>query len=233
MSSTQESKPIQIHISPALRHLAVPLKDFLKNHPEYACLAVGAFIFWSAHHVTTPSSVTNSSRLLLVKRAASETAFPNRWEVPGGSSEHSDPTILHSIAREVFEETGLRLARVVQQVGDGVEFTTGWTDKSQRWLKLSFEIEVAEIEPAHCDFFSVNHNHINEIPVPTSIEVSLDPNEHQDYRWVSEEEIQNAGEGEGLQIMTEDQRAVMLEAFNLHRTNRAVLENPHNCQQHG
>ena len=145
MSSTQETKPISIHISPALKHLAVPLKYFLKNHPEYACLAVGAFIFWPAHHVTTPSSESNSSRLLLVQRAASETAFPDRWEVPGGSSEHSDPTILHSIAREVFEETGLRLTRVVQQVGNGVKFTTGRNDKSQQWLKLSFEIEVAEI----------------------------------------------------------------------------------------
>lgn len=145
MSSTADPEPISIHISPALRHLAIPLKDFLHNHPQYACLAVGAFVFAPAHYVTSSSPEPTSSRLLLVQRAASEKAFPNLWEVPGGSSEHSDPTILHSVAREVFEETGLHLTRLVRQIGRGVEFSVGRSGGPERWLKLSFEIEVTEI----------------------------------------------------------------------------------------
>ena len=147
MSSTENPEPISIHISPTLKHLTIPLKEFLHNHPQYACLAVGAFIFAPAHQVTSSSPETTSSvsRLLIVQRAASEKSFPTLWEVPGGSSEHSDPTILHSVAREVFEETGLHLTRLVRQIGKGVEFSVGRSGGPERWLKLSFEVEVTEI----------------------------------------------------------------------------------------
>ena len=81
-------------------------------------------------------------------------------------------------------------------------------------------------EPAHSQLFGQSHvntpsqEHSSRGPV----EVSLDPNEHQDHRWVSEAEIENAGKIGGLQIVTEDQHAVMLEAFQLHNSNRALVE---------
>lgn len=59
--------------------------------------------------------------------------------MPGGSVDATDPTILHGLAREVFEETGLRFTTFVCQVGKGIEFMTG---PRRRWMKLSFEIEV-------------------------------------------------------------------------------------------
>ena len=61
------------------------------------------------------------------------------WEIPGGSVDRSDPTILHGLAREVFEETGLKLTKFVRGVGNGIEFATG---PRKRWMKLSFDIEV-------------------------------------------------------------------------------------------
>ena len=131
---------IQIRISPSISHLAVPLMTYLHNNPSYDNLVVGACIF--APGKTVPSG--EPPRLLLVQRAAAECGFPNLWEVPGGSAEKTDPTILHSIAREVFEETGLKLTKVVGAVGDGCEFTTGGNGK---WKKLTFEIEVEQDSP--------------------------------------------------------------------------------------
>ena len=139
MSSTETPVPISIHIAPHLNHLAVSLKSFLDKHPPYCHLVVGAFIF-SPYSAVSPSA----RRLLLVQRSVSERSFPNCWEVPGGSCELDDPTVLHSIAREVFEETGLRLTRVLRQVGDETFFDIGSDSNLNHWLKLSFEIEVLE-----------------------------------------------------------------------------------------
>ena len=55
------------------------------------------------------------------------------------SVDTNDPTILHGLAREVFEETGLKLTRFVRGVGEGIKFTTG---QRTLWMKSTFEIEV-------------------------------------------------------------------------------------------
>lgn len=48
---------------------------------------------------------------LLVRRAASD-SYPLKWEIPGGSvSTARDASVLHAAARELREETGLRVAR--------------------------------------------------------------------------------------------------------------------------
>lgn len=59
--------------------------------------------------------------------------------IMNSSVDTSDPTILHGLAREVFEETGLKLMRFIRGVGEGIEFTTG---PRGRWMKLTFEIEI-------------------------------------------------------------------------------------------
>ena len=137
MSCPTPTGPIQIRIAPSLSYLADPLITYLHTNPSYDNLVVGACIF--APENRRPNG--DPPRLLLVQRAAAECGFPNLWEVPGGSAEATDPTIFHSIAREVFEETGLKLTRIVGAVGDGCEFTTGG---NRKWKKLTFEIEVQE-----------------------------------------------------------------------------------------
>lgn len=138
MSSAIAPVPIQIHIPQSLAHLTVPLSIYLQENPSFTNLAVGACVFTrTADDQSSPCQ----PRLLLVQRAATERGFPNFWEVPGGSAEAGDPTILHSVAREVFEETGLRLTRFVRAVGNGIQFTTG---RHSTWMKLTFEIEVQE-----------------------------------------------------------------------------------------
>lgn len=178
-------------------------------------LAVGACIFAPNHQ--------GPSRVLLVQRAATERGFPNLWEVPGGSSEFSDPTVLHSVAREVFEETGLHLTKFVTDVGKGQEFRTS---PKKLWLKLSFEIEVAEINnlsegdgqqaiSSSSEISTVKYDTTESIPI------ILDPTEHQKYAWVTEEELRQFTVRTGpYPLVTEDQRQTILEAFVLHDRRR-------------
>ena len=52
---------------------------------------------------------------------------------------------------------------------------------------------------------------------PSLTEIKLDPDEHQAYRWASEEEISNAEVGKGdLRMVSEDQKRTILQAFQLH-----------------
>ena len=197
MSSFSPSpQPIQITIPPALRQHTIPLSTFLTRNPQYTNLVIGSLIF----HPPTP---THPIRLLILQRASTEHAFPNLWEVPGGSSDPEDPTILHSAAREMFEETGLRLMRFVREVGKGVEFVTGQT----RWVKLSFEIEVVEMHGRKGD---------GEMD---DVEITLDPEEHQDHTWVTEQEIRE----DRYPIITTKQKEVMLEGFRLRKAEDAEI----------
>ncbi|KAL8824670.1 MAG: hypothetical protein Q9191_004899 [Dirinaria sp. TL-2023a] len=199
MSHSTSVAPIQILIPPSINHLAVSLTDYLRAHPSYGSVAVGACIFTPSNdEVPRP----DSPRLLLVQRAATERGFPNLWEVPGGGAEGTDPTILHSVAREVFEETGLKLTRFVCAVGDGCQFITGGSCK---WNKLTFEIEVQQ-------------NHSTDASHDGPLPVTLDPTEHQAYKWVTEEDLSQWGPGK---IVTEEQRQIMLLAFQQHKE-RAV-----------
>ncbi|KAL9130018.1 MAG: hypothetical protein Q9217_001702 [Psora testacea] len=229
MASPTET-PIQIHIPAPLHRHAIPLNSFLQAHPQYTNLAVGAFIF----HPPTSSSLLSlptedstpvppTPRLLLVQRAASEHAFPNLWEVPGGSSDEWDPTILHSAARETFEETGLKLTRFVREIGKGVEFGS----RKRRWAKLSFEIEVQELlgcqrSHGHAigygDGVNVVQGSCGEaedaggaLPELRDVLVRTDPKEHQDHKWASLEEV----EAMVNQIVTREQFDVMMQAFAL------------------
>lgn len=216
MSSSEIKPMITIHIPPQLHHLAIPLQRYLDQNPKYNCLGVQAYIF-------TPSPIP---RVLLVQRSATETAFPNLWEGPGGGAEPSDPTILHSVAREVFEETGLHLTRFTRQVGNGVEFKGR---RKEQWQKLSFVIEVAEIPPLDSHHQPAHEN--GDAEARDHIGITLDPAEHQAYKWATEEQIRECGTfpqdpnppkerqtgGDILVFMTPSQLHLTLEAFAVYK----------------
>ena len=214
MSSTP-GNPIQIRVPPTLAPLAVPLSTWLEKNPTFTNLAVGACIF--APTVDHPSDIPQP-RLLLVQRAAGECGFPNLWEVPGGSAEIGDPTILHSVAREVFEETGLMLTRFVRAAGNGIQFTTG---SDSRWMKLTFEIEVQEdVLSAAADGEytpSTRFDNNKARCITGNAIVKLDPAEHQAFKWVTEEELKVWGPEN---IVVEEQRQMMLQAFEAHKASK-------------
>ncbi|KAH7121207.1 NUDIX hydrolase domain-like protein [Dendryphion nanum] len=158
-------------------------EEYLKQNTQYNILCTGAVIF------------NAEGKMLLVQRAKEEHAFPNCWEIPGGKVDDDDESILHAVAREVKEETGLDVTRVTRKVG---EF--GWEEFSEKrakyvvWRKLIFEVEVA------------NFN------------IVLDPMEHQDYLYAAEEDIVNDKAGDvTLTWITAPNKAMNLDAFRQKR----------------
>lgn len=108
-------------------------------------------------------------RVLLIQRAAND-SMPNRWEIPGGAVDPEDPSVLYGCARELWEETGLVLRHIKGVVPDGLDGRPGavFTNRTgQRFFcKFSFEVDVADGQT-----------------------VRLDPNEHQDFVWATEEMV--------------------------------------------
>ncbi|KAI8668159.1 Nudix hydrolase domain-containing protein [Fusarium keratoplasticum] len=115
-------------------------------------------------------------RILLLQRAPND-SMPNRWEIPGGACDDEDPTVLYGCARELWEEAGLELRHISCVVPDGFGGKPGavFTNRTGRrfFCKFSFIVDVAEYS-----------------------EVKLDPNEHQDFVWATEEEVERQAIGD-------------------------------------
>jgi 8-oxo-dGTP pyrophosphatase MutT (NUDIX family) len=136
-------------------------------------------------------------RILLIQRAHHD-SMPDKWETPGGAADLEDPTLFYSTARELFEEAGLVLTRVKHNVttgpGQPVEECVFTNSKGTRvFCRFSFEVEVETIE-----------------------DVVLDPNEHQDFVWATEEEVRTERIGDrSIPITNHQMQALVLEAFRL------------------
>ncbi|KAL7268686.1 hypothetical protein RUND412_008679 [Rhizina undulata] len=144
--------------NPALFPFTSSLPSLLAQTPHLNDIAVGAFIF--NHPTHSPAPVPDAPLQLLVLRRAPTESFPNRWEVPGGGVEAPpvDASILHGLVREVLEETGLSVRRVVREIVPWLEFGAS---RGLRCRKFNFEVEVEEVEA-----------------------VTVDPAEHTEWRWV-------------------------------------------------
>ena len=71
--------------------------------------------------------VVDNGRAFVIRRSPDRRLFPGCWDLPGGHVEPGE-TSLQALARELEEETGWKLARVVAELGehrwegdDGVE----------------------------------------------------------------------------------------------------------------
>ncbi|TLD08827.1 uncharacterized protein PgNI_07265 [Pyricularia grisea] len=160
----------------------------------YTALGTGAIVFNRAR-----------TAVLLVQRSAAD-SMPNLWEVPGGGVDDSDATVVHAVARELWEEAGLvarRIGAVVPAVEGGpTEFV--FATRSGRIVgKFNFVIGADGDEH----------------------DVRLDPNEHQACVWATEEECRDEKMGTGLAIpfTTKSQKATVLQAWRMMREGRDGL----------
>jgi 8-oxo-dGTP pyrophosphatase MutT (NUDIX family) len=97
--------------------------------------------------------------------------------------------------RELKEETGLTATRVIRKVSH-FTFADGRPEKPITWLKLIFEMEVKNME------------------------IALDPVEHQQHLFASEEEVKNDLVGDvKLVYISPPNKDVKLEAFRLRKEN--------------
>jgi 8-oxo-dGTP pyrophosphatase MutT (NUDIX family) len=189
---------------PSVAALNIPAKTFLSTRPLIRGAATGALVF---------SRATGEDRVLLVQRAAHD-SMPLRWEIPGGACDPEDETILHGLARELWEEAGLRMTGVVRQVGGEYVFLTR---KGMGVSRVTFEVEV---ETPTSTTESEGGSQKEMLP-----EVVLDPNEHARFLWATEEEVRTGrvavvgGSGEpevvDVDFTTKPQRATILLGFKL------------------
>ena len=179
----------------SVSQFAIPTSRFLQDNPQYTHVATGAFVF-------------HDDQLLIVQRAADEKGFgANLWEVPGGQVDSEDPTILHGLQRELFEEAGLRCKRVLYQLGHGNTFTSG-KQGEKKWFKQSFVVQVENDDP---------------LGPP---KITLDPVEHQAYLWITEAELlagKTEANGTVLNVTSPAQLALKKDAFRLYREKTAAI----------
>lgn len=197
--------PPDFTTEPSLSSYNILNHDYLSklnetSTPKLEFLATGAVIF-SAHH---PAG--QPDRVLLVQRASHD-SMPNKWEIPGGAVDDNE-TVLGGVVREVWEESGLQVRRFTAIVGSGEGLAAGAVFQTRRGrfiFKLTFVVEVEDTSA-----------------------VALDPDEHQDYVWATEEEcraklVDRSAEGKGpaeLVFTTPEQEWAIMKAFETRRKDR-------------
>lgn len=143
--------------------------------------------------------VFNGDGKVLVIQRASTDSMPNKWELPGGAVSDEDPTFFHGAARELWEESGLKAMRFTQVVTEGPDREPGQvypnSTQTKIWCRFSFIVEVESCE-----------------------DVKLDPSEHQNFAWATEDEIRDQKIGDSEHPLTNQGIvSLILEAFRLRR----------------
>ncbi|KAI0163446.1 NUDIX hydrolase domain-like protein [Pestalotiopsis sp. NC0098] len=136
--------------------------------------------------------VTHDDKILLVQRSAHD--FGGLcWEVPGGSCDDDDLSVMGAACRELWEEAGLRATAVVDFIDD-VHLPSS---DGLIWRKMTFLVDVDRTGAQEPD-------------------VKLDPEEHQAFLWATEEDLLANRHGDiTLTWMSEDQRQTILKAFKM------------------
>ncbi|KAG8156923.1 hypothetical protein KVR01_013145 [Diaporthe batatas] len=176
---------------------ALSPEAYLAANPSITDIIGSAAVFYHPQ----PHS-QHQPRLLLIQRSPHD-FFPLKWELPGGSVDRGadgDSSLAAGAVRELREETGLEAVRVVRWVANR-EFPEG--DGVRTWRQVIFEVEIGEVG--------------EEEEGMGGPRVTLDPEEHVDYRWVTAEEVRQRRCGE---VVLEDAgpewRAVLKGAFEMH-----------------
>ncbi|KAI0908225.1 NUDIX hydrolase domain-like protein [Ustulina deusta] len=165
-------------------------------------LAVGALIF---------SHLPPADRVLLIQRDKSD-SLPEKWEIPSGvvsNNPSKDATVLQAVVRELWEETGLlarELKRVVNAPGEeGFVFSN--STKTKVFCRFVFEVGAAEDENG-------------------GMEIRLNPAEHQDFVWATEEEVRERvverddGGKQKIDLTSDSLGHLIQEAFRLRKEGR-------------
>lgn len=187
MSGTGEQLPPawDFRIHPSASSFTDSQPAYLTKHsdPRYNYLATGALVF--------NSSNTSLPRILLIQRSADD-SMPNRWEIPGGGCDDEDESILYSVARELWEEAGLRAKSISRPVGKAHLFSSR---SGKKICKFNFLVEAEKNSEGQFD-------------------VKVNPKEHQRFVWATEEEVKTRRSGEvELEFTTEELENTVLEAF--------------------
>lgn len=190
--------PADFTIEPSLSGYNIPIHDYLSKLNETATPKLEG-LATGAVIFSAHHPPAQPDRILLVQRASHD-SMPDRWEIPGGAVD-DDETVLGGVVREVWEESGLKVRRVAASVWAGAS-AVFQTRRGRSIFKLTFVVEVED-----------------------SSAVALDPDEHQDYVWATEEEcrkklVRRSAGGKGpveLVFTTAAQEEAIMRAFETRR----------------
>lgn len=110
-------------------------------------------------HFASGVAVVRNGKILIVRRAADD-YLGGVWELPGGGIDEGE-TFADSIARELLEETGLKVTTIISMF-KGFDYTTPKKPRARQ---------------------------INVLVTVDDGGVKLDPAEHDKYRWITAEDI--------------------------------------------
>ncbi len=113
--------------------------------------------------ITASVFIKKGNQVLLVKRSDTETFAPGHWELPGGHVEY-DETVHDALRREANEETGLD----VDIKNIFYEFTYTIPEEEKHYIELIY-LGILKKEDQ---------------------KITLNPDEHSEYRWVGKEEFE-------------------------------------------
>jgi len=125
-------------------------------------------------HISTGVALLRDNRILMVRRAADD-FLGGVYELPGGGVDEGEK-IIEGAVREVKEETGLTVSKIVRMF-EGFDYTT---NRKPSVRQINFLVEVAPGE------------------------VVLDPAEHDDFIWVDENNTSNVNMSDNMRKCVSD-----------------------------
>lgn len=101
------------------------------------------------------------NKFLVIHRSFQDNFMPGFWDTPGGSLDFGED-LIKALIRESKEEVGLDI-----KVGQLIYCHNSVYKNTHHWFTLIYQCEIVGDE-----------------------KITLDPNEHQEYRWVTLKELQ-------------------------------------------
>ncbi|KAM3534750.1 hypothetical protein MY4038_002003 [Beauveria bassiana] len=218
---------------------------FIAAHPPIARVMAAAMVFRpnpssssSSSSSPSPSSPCSSSppQTLLLCRAATD-SYPLKWEIPGGSVDADDATILDAVARELWEETGLTAAHMVAPIVMVPEEPL--TEATRAGLGIQPQDEGLGVD---ADGLTVTFEETGRLwgkvtALVTTVrgedEVVLRDEEHGEAAWVTEEDVQRGElpERDGargrraMDFVSDGVRRAILDGFRVYEKSLAKENN--------
>lgn len=152
------------------------------------------------------------------------------WEVPGGCVDHDvDETLVAAAVRELWEESSLRVTRVLRPVG--LVPQEDEENQQEKRPKAKRENVYMMDNDSICVFGEETNEVWGKLTVLVEVEscddVAVDDNEHCAWAWVSEDEAKREvfADGSPLEFVSDGVRRTVLEGFRLWKEEVVAMKN--------